>query len=72
MTIDKLDQERCNGCGICFACCPQDVLRMDENTGKAFIKYPEDCIACWACEYFCPVKCIEVSRERAREAPSPY
>ena len=72
MPIETLDRERCNGCCICYACCPQDVLRMDEASGKASIAYPEDCIACWACEYFCPVGCIEVSKERGREAPAPY
>ncbi len=72
MAIDALDQETCNGCGTCFACCPQDVFRMDEKTGKAVIEYPEDCVACWACEFFCPVNCIEVSRGRARELPLPY
>ena len=72
MAIDKLDQEICNGCGICFDCCPQDVFRMDDASGKSVIKYPEDCVACWACESFCPVDCIEVSKERARELPSPY
>jgi NAD-dependent dihydropyrimidine dehydrogenase PreA subunit len=73
MAIDKLDQETCNGCGICVACCPADVLRMDETTGKAQIKYPDDCIACWSCESFCPLDCIYVSPARGgREMVSPY
>ena len=72
MAIDELDEERCTGCGVCFAICPQDVFRMDEKTGKAVIKYPEDCVACWICESFCPVECIEVSKERGRELPLPY
>ena len=72
MAIDVLDQEICNGCGICVAACPEDVLRMDENTKKAIIIYPEDCVACWVCESLCPVAAIEVSKERARELPFPY
>ncbi len=72
MAIDKLDKELCTGCGICFACCPEDVFRMDETTQKAVVKYAEDCVACWACESICPVGCIEVSKERAWELPLPY
>ena len=72
MPIETLDRGRCTGCGICYACCPQDVFRMDEHNGKALIKYPEDCIACWACEYFCPVRCIEVSKARGKESPASY
>ncbi len=72
MAIEKLDQEICNGCKICFSCCPQDVFRMDAKTGKAVITYPEDCVACWVCESFCPVECIEVSLERAKPVPAPY
>jgi NAD-dependent dihydropyrimidine dehydrogenase PreA subunit len=73
MAIDKLDEGICTGCGICVACCPADVLRMDNDTRKAQIKYPEDCVACWACESFCPVGCIEVSPKRGgREMVSPY
>ena len=72
MAIEKLDETICTGCGICFDVCPEDVFRMDESTGKALIKYPEDCAACWSCELFCPVNCIEVSEPPAREMPSPY
>jgi NAD-dependent dihydropyrimidine dehydrogenase PreA subunit len=72
VAIDKLDQEICIGCGICYDCCPQDVFRMDYAEKKAVIKYPEDCIACWACESFCPVNCIEVSKDRAMQPPPPY
>lgn len=72
MAIEKLDLEICNGCGICFAACPQDVFRMDENTGKAVIMYPNDCVACWTCEIFCPVSCIEVSERRSRRIPLSY
>jgi NAD-dependent dihydropyrimidine dehydrogenase PreA subunit len=72
MAIYQLDQEACTGCGVCFASCPQDVFRMDEKTGKAGIKYGKDCVACWACELFCPVGCIKVSPGRARELPLPY
>jgi len=72
MPIKSLDQASCNGCGICVDVCPEDVLRFKENHRKAHIAYPNDCVACLLCEYFCPVSCIEVSIEKARPVPSPY
>jgi NAD-dependent dihydropyrimidine dehydrogenase PreA subunit len=49
-----------------------DVLRMDDD-GKAVVRYPLDCVACWGCESFCPEGCFDVSPERARgEMVSPY
>ncbi len=72
MPIKSLDQEICTGCRICVDACPEDVLYMDEEKKKASIRYPEDCVACFACEFFCPVQCIEVSKDRAYELPFPY
>lgn len=72
MAIDKIDQEICTGCGICFGICPQDVIRMDKKTKKAKIKYPEDCVACWACEVFCPVEAIQVSLSQPIKIPYPW
>jgi NAD-dependent dihydropyrimidine dehydrogenase PreA subunit len=73
VTIKKLDQEKCTGCGICVACCPMDVLRLDKESGKACVAYLKDCVACWGCESFCPVNAIDVTPERGRgELISPY
>ena len=69
---DKLINERCNGCGICLAICPQDVFRMDEARQKAIIRYLDDCVACGICKVFCPRDCLEVTLERLRIAPLPY
>jgi NAD-dependent dihydropyrimidine dehydrogenase PreA subunit len=73
VTVRKLDREKCTGCGICVACCPMDVLRLDSESGKAYAAYPLDCVACWGCESFCPVNAIDVSPERGRGEPvEPY
>jgi len=70
MPVQSLDQELCNGCEICLGVCPEDVFRMAENK-KAYIKYPDDCVACFVCEFACPTNCIFVTKERAYELPSP-
>ena len=66
MTVRNYDREKCTGCGICVACCPMDVLRMDEGGKKARVAYPDDCVACWGCESFCPRDCFDISPERGR------
>lgn len=65
MVIERIDQELCNGCEICFNNCTMDVIRMDEKSKKAVIKYPEDCICCAYCELDCPEMAIYVSPERS-------
>lgn len=69
MAVERVIEEACNGCGVCVAVCPQDVLRMRESTKKAVIRYPDDCVACWSCEFYCPLHCIEVSESRPRKLP---
>ena len=64
MSIDKIDQELCNGCGICVKICPMDVFRMDEDLEKAIIRYPEDCMLCELCVLDCPVEAITVTPEK--------
>lgn len=60
MAIGNLDQAACNGCGICARACPEDVLHVTKHGKKAYVRYPEDCVACRACVVFCPQDCIEV------------
>ena len=38
MVIERIDQELCNGCGICVTTCSVDVIRMDRELKKAVIK----------------------------------
>jgi NAD-dependent dihydropyrimidine dehydrogenase PreA subunit len=69
LPIEKIDIELCNGCRICVDSCPMDVIRFDEETEKASIRYREDCIACYNCENDCPNNAIYVSPQRGKPVP---
>jgi NAD-dependent dihydropyrimidine dehydrogenase PreA subunit len=50
----------CVGCGSCVAACPMDVLRLNEKTGLAEIRYPQDCQVCYLCKQYCPENAITI------------
>jgi NAD-dependent dihydropyrimidine dehydrogenase PreA subunit len=64
MPIERIDPEKCIGCGNCVKACMVDVIRMDEEAKKAVIKYPEDCMVCGYCDLDCPANAISVSPEK--------
>ena len=64
MAIKKIDKELCIGCGECVKSCSVDVIRMDEDTEKAIIKYPQDCMLCEMCVFFCPTDAITLTPEK--------
>lgn len=53
-----LDQEKCNGCGICLEVCPHQVLAPAART--VFIKEKHACMECGACAINCPFAAISV------------
>lgn len=61
MAIERIDESKCIGCGTCVISCPMDVLRMNEESGKAEVRYPEECVVCCICVADCPCSAIEVS-----------
>ncbi|MBI2303476.1 MAG: ferredoxin family protein [Chloroflexi bacterium] len=67
MSIQGIDPERCNGCGICIESCPADVLYLGERRPPwaggwvAQIRYPGDCHSCLLCKMDCPQDAIQVS-----------
>jgi NAD-dependent dihydropyrimidine dehydrogenase PreA subunit len=64
MAIEKIDNELCTGCGICVNSCAVDVIRMDEEKGKAVIRYKEDCMLCEMCIMDCPADAIVFTPEK--------
>lgn len=71
--IESIKEETCTGCGKCVSACPMDVLRIDKKKKKAYIKYRDDCMSCFNCEYDCPKKgTIYVSPKRAEWVRLPW
>ncbi len=69
MGINKIDENLCNGCKLCFDYCPVDVIGFDSKMEKAFIAYPEDCAICFQCVDACPVNAVSVSSISPRISP---
>lgn len=55
-----IDEGHCTGCGACVDVCPGDLLRMDDETGVAYLHSPDDCWHCMACIKSCPTGAIEL------------
>jgi NAD-dependent dihydropyrimidine dehydrogenase PreA subunit len=63
MAIDSING--CIGCGSCVLSCPTDVIRIDESSGKAVIRYAADCQICHLCRMYCPVDAITITPEKS-------
>ena len=61
MHVDKIDAEKCVGCGNCVNICPRDVFRLDESGGQSLVVFPEDCQICNLCRMYCPEGAISLS-----------
>ena len=64
MAIQPVNVALCSGCRICVKICPMDVFRMDDETGKAVVRYEEDCMLCGFCELDCPEGAITITPEK--------
>lgn len=56
----RINQEKCIGCGTCESACFTDVIRVNQETGKAEARYLEECEWCLICEENCPAEAIYV------------
>lgn len=58
-----IDEARCiadKGCRVCIDVCPMDLLAIDPETGKAFMKFDE-CWYCMPCAKDCPTGAVQVA-----------
>ena len=58
--IVVVKEEWCEGCNICAAVCPTQVLKLDKVKAVMTVAHPEKCIGCKQCEMICPDFCIYV------------
>jgi Nif-specific ferredoxin III len=62
--VEKIDDEKCIGCGRCYKTCSRNVLNfkeIDEDDSARMFMYVEsagNCIGCVACGKMCPKKCF--------------
>jgi 2-oxoglutarate ferredoxin oxidoreductase subunit delta len=64
-----VDGERCKGCGLCIAACPQKVLALSGTLNKSgydivHMKNPDACVGCAFCALTCPDIALSVYREK--------
>ncbi|MBN2097671.1 MAG: 4Fe-4S dicluster domain-containing protein [Candidatus Omnitrophica bacterium] len=64
MAETKINRERCKGCQLCVAVCPQGLIVLDKSLNKrgaqpVYFKGGK-CTACGLCFQVCPECCIEV------------
>ena len=64
-----VDETYCKGCGLCVDVCPEQILKLDDQTLTAKGYHPSVCIApekctmCLSCATMCPDVAITVQKE---------
>ncbi len=61
----RVDKDRCKGCELCNAACPQQIITMSKELNVkgyfyAMVSQPSRCIGCRLCAIVCPDVAIEV------------
>ena len=54
----SIDNDKCNGCGVCMNFCPKKVFITDEITNKPEVMHPSECV--FLCDG-CVSKCKNVA-----------
>ena len=55
-----VDEDLCMGCQKCIRTCCNDVYKWDKEKRLAIAAYPEECVECYQCMYYCPSGAITV------------
>jgi adenylylsulfate reductase subunit B len=55
-----ISRDLCTGCGVCENSCPLDVIYMDHEENKSYVRYPDECWHCGSCRQECPERAIEI------------
>jgi 2-oxoglutarate ferredoxin oxidoreductase subunit delta len=63
----EIDPERCKGCEMCVATCPQKILKMSDTFNRqgqyfAVCAEPDRCTTCKSCAITCPDLAIRIWR----------
>lgn len=66
MAIQKINEDKCIGCGSCVNACPADVIRLNKATQKAFVAYADECMICLWCVSLCKANAIELTGDKLR------
>ena len=60
--IQKFDNRKCIKCGLCWLQCPDNAIKeIKDGFYKPDLRL---CKGCFICAKICPVKCIEMVREK--------
>jgi len=57
-----VEKEKCISCGLCVKVCPNQAIKLIEETKKPRISLSR-CIFCGECADACPVKAITMTKE---------
>ncbi len=67
-----IDIEKCKGCELCIAACPEDVLSLSDRINQKGYQYivtvNADCTGCENCALVCPDAIITVYRKIEKSA----
>lgn len=63
--IVKIDEEKCNGCGLCITACAEGAIRLID--GKAKLVSETYCDGLGACLGHCPMDAITIEQRNAAE-----
>ncbi|RMD48615.1 MAG: ferredoxin family protein [Ignavibacteria bacterium] len=65
-----LNIEKCKGCELCVAACPQDSLEQSRKVNSKgylyIVKIEDNCTGCTNCALVCPEGAITVYRQTAK------